>query len=142
FVDQFKNLAGGSLGLLERVVDTAHPADRIIQTGKSGEKYSEFPEGHLAAWDLPLDIKQHHTESDGADDFHVRRRNGLGPNPFQIHLGEATGRLFELAELEGFHSKGLDYPMSCDGLLQDVRDFLHLVLAGAASFANLSAEEL
>ena len=65
----------------------------------------------------------------------------MHPGPTEIDPGQSPGSCFELVVFKSFHSEGFDDPVANNRLLEDIRDLLHLVLAGTAGLLNLSPEK-
>ena len=90
--------------------------------------------------DQPAFVKQQAGDGDGAENFHERRGYGLGPHPTQTDPQQTAGGGLELFYFKRLHGEGLNDADARKGLLKDVVQLPHLVLAAAAGGANVTSE--
>ena len=85
-------------------------------------------------------VKQKAGDGHGAKNFHERRRYGLGAHPTQTDPEQSARSVLELFDFKRLHGEGLNDANAREGLLQDVVQLPHLVLAAAAGSANVTSE--
>src|SRR5262249_33138115 len=120
----FENPMGSAESLLERIIDSAHAPQRIVELNERDDERDENTRGHRTR----SCIKQKSGNREDSQHFHQRRRQGMSHFLPQVEIEHTLGYLAKTACLWFLHSERLDDAISCHCFVEDVRHLRHLLL--------------
>src|SRR5437867_12979172 len=135
--ENFAGPAGSSESLLEGIIDSAHPANRIVKLDQRDDERNEQSCRHSLAGDLIPRIKQKTCDDENPKHFHQRRRQRVRHLLPQIQFENPLSEFAELAGLCLLHCEGFNDTIACDGLVETIGHFRHFLLIGFAEQSQL-----
>ena len=123
--------------MLEGIVDSAHPANRIVKLDQRDDERNEQSCRHSLAGDLIPRIKQKTCDDENPKHFHQRRRQRVRHLLPQIQFENPLSEFAELAGLCLLHREGFNNTIAGDGLVETIGHFRHFLLIGFAEQSQL-----